>query len=47
MDGIADYFSKKLKITVNTFDEPALASVIGGGMIVSSDYFLHKVATQD
>ena len=47
MDGIADYFSSKLNITANTFDEPQLASVIGAGMIISNDYFTKKVATQD
>lgn len=46
-DGIAEYFSSKLGVTANTFDEPQLAAVIGAGMVVSSDYFLVKVATQD
>ncbi len=47
MEGLADYFSTKLKITANTFDEPQLAAVIGAGMVISSDYFTNKVATQD
>lgn len=47
MDGIAEYFSEKLGITINTFDEPQLAAVIGGGTIISSEYFRRKAATQD
>lgn len=46
MDGIAEYFSEKLGITISTFDEPQLAAVIGAGTIVSSEYFLNKAATQ-
>ena len=47
MDGIAEYFSQKLNITANTFDEPQLAAVIGAGMIISSDRLIEKAASQD
>ncbi len=46
MDGIAEYFSEKLGITVNTFDEPQLAAVIGAGAIISSEHLKLKAATQ-
>ena len=46
-DGIAEYFSSKLRITANTFDEPQLAAVIGAGTIISSESLTGKVATQD
>lgn len=45
MDGFAEYFSKKLGMPVNQSEESCLASVIGGGMILSSDYLCSKVAT--
>jgi MreB/Mrl family cell shape determining protein len=47
MDGFPEYFSHKLGIPVNESEEPGLASVIGGGMILSSDYLLAKTATLD
>lgn len=47
MDGIAEYFSEKLGITINTFDEPQLAAVIGAGTIISSEHFKNKAATQN
>jgi rod shape-determining protein MreB len=45
MDGIGAYISKKLSIPVNECEEPSLASVIGGGMVLSSDYLCDKIAT--
>jgi rod shape-determining protein MreB len=47
MDGFPEYFSRKLSIPVNVCEEPGLASVIGGGMILSSDYLCSKIATQN
>ena len=47
MDGIAEYFAQKLKITANTFDEPQLAAVIGAGVILSDEHLTYKAATQD
>jgi rod shape-determining protein MreB len=47
MDGFPEYFSKKLSIPVNVSEEPQLASVMGGGMILSSDYLCSKAATLD
>jgi rod shape-determining protein MreB len=47
MDGIGQYISKKLSMPVNECEEPSLASVIGGGMILSSDYLCGKIAPRD
>lgn len=47
MDGFAEYFAKKLSIRVNVCEEPSLASVIGGGMILSSAALCEKIATVD
>lgn len=44
MDGIADYISKKLSIAVNESEEPSFCSVIGGGMILSSDFLFAALA---
>ena len=45
MDGLAEYISSKLSITVNMPDEPQLASVIGAGIIISNDTLFTKLAT--
>ena len=37
LDGMAEYIRKKLGIAVNQSEEPSLCSVIGGGMILSSE----------
>ena len=47
LDGIGGYISKKLGITVNENEEPALCTVIGGGMILSGDYLRSALATTD
>ena len=47
MDGLPGYISKKLGIAVNESDEPSLCAVIGGGMILSSDYLRAALATSD
>lgn len=47
MDGFADYVAKKLGIPVNESEEAALCAVIGGGMILSSDYLCERMATLD
>jgi actin-like ATPase involved in cell morphogenesis len=44
MDGLASYFSKKLSIPVNECEEPTLAAVMGGGMILASEYLSEKIA---
>lgn len=44
MDGLAEYIEAKLNIPVNTPEEPQLASVIGGGTILSNDYLLDRLA---
>ena len=44
MDGLAEYIEQKLNIPVNVPEEPQLASVIGGGTILSSDYLLDRLA---
>ena len=44
MDGLAEYIEEKLNIPVNTPEEPQLASVIGGGTILSNDYLLDRLA---
>lgn len=46
MEGIADYFKEKLKITANISEEPRLDCVMGAGLIISDKYFTQKVATQ-
>lgn len=38
MDGLADYVSARMGIPVNQSEAPSLCTVIGGGMIISSDY---------
>ena len=45
MDGLSEYIGAKLKIPVNMTEEPQLASVIGGGTILSSEVLLDKFAT--
>ena len=45
LDGIAGYISKKLGVPVNESEEPALCSVIGAGMIMSSEYLFAALAT--
>lgn len=45
MDGFAEYVHKKLGIPVNVSEEPSLCSVIGGGVILSSDYLCSKIAS--
>lgn len=45
MDGFAEYFAAGLEIKVNTCEEPALASVIGGCTVLSSPYLCSKAAT--
>ncbi len=47
MDGLAEYIREKLNIPVNTPEEPQLASVIGGGTILSNDYLLDRLAVTD
>ncbi|HIU79656.1 MAG TPA: rod shape-determining protein [Candidatus Coproplasma excrementipullorum] len=47
MDGLPGYISKKLGIAVNESEEPSLCAVIGGGMILSSDYLRAALATSD
>lgn len=47
MDGIAEYISERLNISVNTTEEPQLAPVIGGGAILSDDYLLDRLAFVD
>lgn len=37
LDGIVSYIEKKLKIKVNSTEEPQLAAVMGGGAILESD----------
>ncbi|MDE6667733.1 MAG: rod shape-determining protein [Clostridia bacterium] len=44
MDGLAEYIEAKLNIPVNTPEEPQLASVIGGGTILSNDNLLDRLA---
>jgi rod shape-determining protein MreB len=45
IDGLPEYIEKKLNIPVNTCEEPSLAAVIGGGMILSDDNLCGKIAT--
>lgn len=45
MDGLAEYIGGKLKIPFNLPEEPQLASVIGGGAILSDDELLDKLIT--
>jgi rod shape-determining protein MreB len=47
MDGIGQYISTKLSMPVNECEEPSLASVIGGGQILASDYLCGKLATRN
>lgn len=47
MDGLAEYIEKKLKIPVNMPEEPQLASVIGGGTILSNDGLLDTLAVTE
>ncbi len=47
MDGLAEYIQSKLSIPVNVFEEPQLAAVIGGGVILSSDDLADKFSTLD
>lgn len=47
MDGLAEYIGDKLNIPVNLPEEPQLASVIGGGTILSNDRLLDRLATVD
>lgn len=44
LDGLAEYIEEKLNIPVNLPEEPQLASVIGGGTILSNDYLLDRLA---
>lgn len=44
LDGLAEYIEAKLNIPVNTPEEPQLASVIGGGTILSNDTLLDRLA---
>ena len=44
LDGLAEYIEAKLNIPVNVPEEPQLASVIGGGTILSNDYLLDRLA---
>ena len=46
MDGLAEYISNKLRISVNLSDEPQLATVIGAGTIISNDYLFTRFATE-
>ena len=46
MDGLSEYISRKLSITVNMPDEPQLASVIGAGIIISNDSLFTKLAIE-
>lgn len=46
MDGLAEYIEKKLGIAVNLPEEPQLASVIGGGTILSSDSLLDRFTSE-
>lgn len=45
LDGFADYVSAKLSVPVNCSEEPALCSVIGGGVILSDERLCRAVAT--
>jgi len=47
MDGFADYFAEKLGVKTNACEEPALASVIGGCTILSSNVLCSKLVTID
>ncbi len=47
LDGIGGYISAKLGIAVNESEEPALCSVIGGGMILSGDHLRAALATSE
>ncbi len=46
MDGLAEYISEKLKISVNLPEEPQLAAVIGAGTILSNDGLFERLATE-
>lgn len=44
MDGLAEYVGKRLSIAVRVSEEPQLAAVIGGGVILNDDILLDKFA---
>lgn len=46
MDGLPEYIQNQLSIPVNLPEEPSLASVIGGGAILSSDALLDKLSCE-
>lgn len=47
LDGLPEYIEEKLGIAVNVPEEPQLASVIGGGAIISDDNLCERLATID
>ena len=47
MDGVAEYISNSLGISVNQSEAPALCAVIGGGTIISSDYLHAALSVAD
>lgn len=44
MDGLADYIGAKLSMPVNVPEEPQLAAVIGGGVILANDVLCERLA---
>ncbi|MCD8373194.1 MAG: rod shape-determining protein [Clostridia bacterium] len=46
-DGIAEYISDNLGVPVNVTEEPQLTSVIGGGVILSSEFYTKMVTSHD
>lgn len=45
LDGLADYIETKLSIPVNMPEEPQLAAVIGGGVILADDELCERLST--
>ncbi|MDE6586686.1 MAG: rod shape-determining protein [Clostridia bacterium] len=45
LDGFAEYIEKQLQIPVNVPEEPQLATVIGGGAIISNDRLFEMLTT--
>lgn len=47
LDGIAEYISKALNVPVNEWEEPSLASVIGGGTILADPVLCSSLTSID
>ena len=47
LDGLSEYIEQKMNIPVNMPEEPQLASVIGGGTILSNDDLLDRLSVVD